>query len=102
MSNKYKSRFNVAPCDYICRELSFYGWKKKVLGEKLGISQAEVEAVMQKQQPISKKMAASLEKVFGEPAMFWLSIDEMYWRRFEEETAAKVTLYKKGQEKSRE
>lgn len=89
MENKFRSRFNVAPSDYICRELSFYGWKQKTLGEKLGLPQAEVEAVIAKKQPMSEKMAGSLEKVFGEPAVFWLSIDKMYWARQQEEKKTK-------------
>jgi len=89
MENKFKSRFNVAPSDYICRELKFYGWKSKDLGKKLGFPQTEVEAILAKKQPISEKMAERLEKVFGEPALFWLNIDKMYWKRLEEETGAK-------------
>lgn len=89
MENKFKSRFNISPSDYICRELKFYGWKRRDLGKKLGFPQTEVEAIIAKKQAISEKMAASLEKVFGEPAMFWLNIDKMYWKRLEEENKTK-------------
>jgi plasmid maintenance system antidote protein VapI len=89
MKKNIKSFFNVSPSDYICRELKFYGWKRKDLGKKLGLPQTEVDAVIDKKQSISENMAKSLEKAFGESAEFWLNIDKMYWNRLKEEAEEK-------------
>ena len=85
MSN-YKSRFNIAPSDYIRRELEFRGWSQKEFAERIGYSQNTISAIMQNKQSISTDMAKALQDLFGETVEFWLTVEAKYRARLVEES----------------
>ncbi|MHB8106843.1 MAG: helix-turn-helix domain-containing protein [Candidatus Cryosericum sp.] len=79
--SKYRSRFNIAPADYIRRELDFYHWTQKDLACRLGLSENTVSAIMRRKQSVTPDTAQHLEALFGEPASFWLTVDAEYRAR---------------------
>lgn len=79
--SKYRSRFNIAPADYIRRELDFYHWTQKDLACRLGLSENTVSSIMRGKQSVTPDTAQHLEALFGEPASFWLTVDAEYRAR---------------------
>ena len=76
--SKYKTFINLGPGDSIQDELEFYGWGKRRLAVRLGMSVPEAERLLRNRLPITPELATKLSRMFQQSPQFWLNLQCRY------------------------
>lgn len=72
---------NISPISHIYELMVLKNWDKSELAEKLNMSEAKMNNLLDENLPIREKEAVALESVFGISCAFWLNLDKHYRSR---------------------
>lgn len=66
------------PGEYIKDELEERGWTQAALAERLGVSLAVMNDVIEGRRAMTREMAEALGDAFGTSVQVWLNLDERF------------------------
>lgn len=76
--NQYFPDYAVHPGEILAEEREAYHMQQDELADRLGVARKTVNEIIKGKAPISSDMALKLERVFPQPAHFWLNLQRNY------------------------
>lgn len=79
-NNAYEFRpdYIIHPGEYVVEMLDTYGMRQKELAIRLGITAKHLNHIINGKESVTPETAHALEKVFPNPASYWLSLQMSY------------------------
>ncbi len=85
MIKNYKPYFNIGPGPFIKEELEARNWRQEDLAEIMGMLLKSINQLIKNKQAITVEIAQLLSKAFGPSPQFWLTLDENYRLRLQQD-----------------
>ncbi len=76
--NEFEPNYAIAPGEILDEELEYRGMSQAELAQRTGLAKKTINEIIKAKAPITPDSALKFERVFRQPADYWLNLEKMY------------------------
>ncbi len=78
IENQFTPNYSVPPGDILVEELESRGMSQAELSQRTGLARKTINEIIKAKAPITPESALKLERVFRQPAEYWLNLENLF------------------------